>query len=96
MNNKKEVKKFAACIIIGLLIGIVIVQRTKIIQFENDERQNIAEEIALEKCPFCNGKAVIQPVQDSFYIECEKCELHTDFFKSKEKLIRYWNNRNGD
>ena len=97
--NKKKI------IVLGLIVGVFIIsifiQRNKIIsleekviQLENEQKENIASEITLENCPFCDGHPILQPVNQSFYIECEGCKLETNYFGSKYELIQYWNNRN--
>lgn len=60
---------------------------------ENEElkRNYVVETEELVPCYLCGGNAKIKPVNESFYIECEDCDLTTDFFKSKADLIRYWN-----
>ena len=78
--------------IIGFLLGITIIQRLKIINLESNNKEDI--EITLENCPICEGHPILQQVNQSFYIECEDCELRTNYFDSKYELIKYWNNRN--
>lgn len=92
--NKRRVKIFIVFFIIGYLLGIVIIQRFKIVELkQNQENINENVEVVLEECPFCDGSANIQPVNDSFYIECDDCELHTDYFDSESELVNYWNSR---
>ena len=97
--NKKKI------IVLGLIVVVFIIsifiQRNKIIsleekvvQLENEQKENIASEIMLENCPFCDGHPILQPVNQRFYIECESCEMRTDYFDSKYELVQYWNNRN--
>ena len=93
MNNK-HIKISVICFIIGFLLCTSIIQRAKIIQLETDNKENIETEFILENCPFCDGIAIIQQVNNSFYIECEECELHTNYYGSKKELVKYWNNRN--
>lgn len=99
---KKFLEPILTCIIILLLCWRIISQKYEIdyqkteiikLELENEQLKN-NEDIELECCPLCGGNVVMQPVNDSFYIECEECELHTDFFNSKNDLINYWNNRN--
>ena len=52
------------------------------------QESEITEE--LQPCYICGSTVKIQPVNESFYIECENCGLETRFFKSKSELIKYW------
>ena len=86
----KAYKQIIIFIIILLLTIITIGQRGKIIKLENEQKV----EIQLEICPLCDSNNIsINPVNDSFYIKCKKCDLQTDYFASKNNLIEYWNNR---
>lgn len=58
---------------------------------ENDKLRAQMECDILNNCPLCGGEAEIQLVIDNYYIECNNCGLHTDYFKSKDELIKYWN-----
>lgn len=95
MNNK-YINKFILYSIIVFLVMLTMIQRNKIVQLENEKKENIASEITLENCPFCDGEATIKQVNDSYYIKCEDCKLETNYFDSKYELVQYWNNRNGD
>lgn len=103
--NKKKILCISIfmglALVIGILVSLTFIQKNQIIQLEdnvvqleNEKKENMASEVVLENCPFCRGKAILQPINTSFYIECEDCELHTDYFDSKYELIQYWNNRN--
>lgn len=64
---------------------------------ENEElREKTSTEVIveLEPCYLCGETVKIQPVNESFYIECESCGLETTFFKSKSELVSYWNKDN--
>ena len=98
MNNKKFI---VLVLIFGVFIPSIFIQRNKIvsleeevIQLENEQKENIASEITLENCSLCEGHPILQPVNQSFYIECKDCKLRTNYFDSKYELIKYWNNRN--
>lgn len=52
---------------------------------------NSDETADLVPCYLCGGTVKIQPVKNSFYIECVSCNLTTGYFKSKSELIKYWN-----
>lgn len=46
----------------------------------------------LNSCPICGGDAIMKQVyDDNFYIRCESCSLHTDYFNSRSELAKYWN-----
>lgn len=49
--------------------------------------------IELEECPLCDGNAELNPVNDSYYIECKKCGLQTAYYESLDMLVNYWNDR---
>lgn len=49
------------------------------------------DETELNPCSLCGGQVKLNPVNDSFYIECLDCELETGYYKSKADLIKYWN-----
>lgn len=82
-------------IIFGLFLCSIIkinqLKRENILLKETYSERCDEEKIELVPCYLCNGVVKIQSVNDSFYIECEKCELRTDFYNSKRDLITYWN-----
>lgn len=59
--------------------------------------QLVSDEIELNPCPMCGKDVELQPINDSFYIECEYgigndgCGLHTGYYDSKMELISLWN-----
>ena len=81
-------KKYIPIIIVVISI-FIISQQLKIVQLKNNQ----SIEIQLQECPLCGYKVDIKPVNDSFYIECKKCGIHTRYFYSKDNLIKYWNTR---
>ena len=89
--NNKFIKILIILFIVGFLLGIIIIQRNKIVQLKSNNETNIDE--TLYNCPFCNSNVIIQPINKDFYIKCENCGLRTTFFNSKKELIKYWNNR---
>lgn len=98
---KKNTKNFLiGCVICSICVCLLCIagSQAKIKQLQRNisemEKELGHEEIPLLPCPFCGGNAIIQPVQDSFYIECDGCEMRTDYLKSKADLIDYWNMRN--
>lgn len=94
---KKELNVIACSIIFVILwficLGLIIFTLTKVNRLEN-ERDPVTIEydqnITSFDCPFCQGKAVVYPIKNDWYIECDNCGIHTDFFDSKEELISYW------
>ena len=95
---KKRLLSVALVVVMAVcLVLLIVVTKTnlenKALRAENSElKQNYeAETEELAPCYLCGGNAKIQPVDDSFYIECESCDLQTDYFDSKSALIRYWN-----
>lgn len=94
-NNKINIIFAMLIIVFGLfLCSIIKIHQLKqeniLLKKTYSEIYN-EEKIELVPCYLCDGTVKIQPVNDSFYIECEKCELRTDFYKSKIDLITYWN-----
>ena len=55
------------------------------------------EEQTLDPCPMCGHEVKLNPINDSFYIECDYflgesgCGLTTGYYKSKNELIEKWN-----
>ena len=45
----------------------------------------------LNLCPLCGSDVKILTVDDSYYIKCPNCNLHTKYFDYKSKLVEYWN-----
>jgi hypothetical protein len=50
---------------------------------------------ALEACPFCCGEAnlELQPMLDTWFVECGKCSTASDLYRLREDAIRLWNTR---
>ena len=54
----------------------------------------------LEKCPFCKSSAThlmthsygIHDEEVEYYIVCNKCEIESPTFETKQEAIDYWNN----
>ena len=53
----------------------------------------VQDTVELEECPLCDGTAELNPVNDSYYIECKKCGLQTAYYGSLDMLVNYWNDR---
>ena len=53
----------------------------------------------LKKCPFCNGDAVVPHVfemsngNESYFVECMNCGVHTKRFSSEQEAVDFWNKR---
>ena len=92
-------------IICGFLIFIIVFlitcisglrERADNLQIQLDKCVEI-EEPSLKPCPICGHKVKLNPVNDSFYIECkvymgnDGCGLKTGYYKSKNELIKQWN-----
>lgn len=71
--------------------------RANDLQMQLDQCTEI-EELNLHPCPVCGNDVKLNPVNDSFYIKCDNflwgdgCGLQTGYYKSKNKLIKQWNN----
>ena len=106
MDNKLKVRLWRA--ICGFLIFIVVFlvtcifglrERADNLQTQLDQCIEIEEENLLP-CPICGHEVKLNPINESFYIECEKwigsdgCGLRTGYYKSKNELIEKWNNMN--
>lgn len=106
MDNKLKVRILRA--ICGFLIFIVVFlvtcifglrERADNLQTQLDQCVEI-EEQNLKPCPICGHEVKLNPVNDSFYIECDNflgengCGLTTGYYKSKNELIEQWNNMN--
>lgn len=79
-----------AIVILSVLYGLTEIQSRQL----EKRIDGLTRTDILEPCPLCSGNAIVQPVNDSFYIQCEDCKLKTTYFHSKEELVEYWNTRN--
>ena len=106
MDSKTKIKIWqGVCGILVFLVVFFIVcifglrQRANSLQTQLDQCVEIEEE-SLLPCPICGHEVELNPINDSFYIECEKwmdsdgCGLITGYYKSKNELIEKWNNMN--
>lgn len=86
-------------IIIILTIGVLILGILLIVQDQEIKAYETSfiflanqEEIELNNCPMCDSdKITINPVNNSFYIECDNCHMRTSYNESLIGLIKYWN-----
>lgn len=86
-----------ACLILSIFLIKLNVQNETLkgdintLIFEVERLRQAEETQELAPCYLCGGNAKIKPINDSFYIRCEDCDLQTDFFDSKSELVNYWN-----
>lgn len=97
-NNKSKICVICFCVIIFLLLFALNHVNNKNQKLEDElqyYRDNqTAEEIILPlPCPICGSDVSLLPVNNSFYIKCNKCKLQTGYFDSKKEILEYWNNR---
>lgn len=103
MDNKFKNKIWQkTCAILTFLVVFLIAcifglrERTDNLQKQLDQCVGI-ENQNLKSCPICGHEVKLNPINDSFYIECEKwmgndgCGLTTGYYKSKNELIKQWN-----
>lgn len=95
--KKRLLSVALAVVMVVCLVLLIVVMKTelenKALRAENTELKQSyeLETEELAPCYLCGGNVKIQPVNDTFYIECEDCDLQTDYFDPKSDLIRYWN-----
>jgi hypothetical protein len=96
-------------LIIGFILGCIVICITITIfhnpgvkESESQEVEqkyptiivNSLEEIELKECPLCKSKEVkLNPVNDSYLIKCNTCNLETNYYSDLGELVHYWNNR---
>lgn len=95
---KKQLLSVVLAVVMAVcFVLLIVVMKTELeneaLRVENSEikQRHSVETEELVPCYLCGGKAKIQPVNERFYIECEDCDLKTDYFGSRADLIRYWN-----
>ena len=103
MDNKLKNKLWKIiCVVLVFIIVFLIVcivgLRKRADDLQLDQCVEV-EEQALNPCPICGHKVKLNPINDSFYIECENfgedgCGLTTGYYKSKNELIEQWNGMN--
>jgi Lar family restriction alleviation protein len=51
----------------------------------------------LKPCPFCGGDAKLiqgfEPLDDSFFVDCQKCEMSGQIVSTRDAAIDAWNRR---
>ena len=103
MDNKLK-NKILKAICVGLifltifLIVCIFGLRKRADNLQTQLEQCVeVEEQALDPCPICGNEVKLNPINDSFYIECDDflgengCGLTTGYYKSKNELIEKWN-----
>lgn len=90
------------CTVLVFLVMFLIVcivglrKRADDLQIQLEQCVEI-EEQTLKPCPMCGHDVKLNPINDSFYIECDNsigengCGLKTGYYKSKNELIEQWN-----
>lgn len=71
---------------------------------EQEEKTELFESV-LKPCPLCGHEVKLIPIDEDFYIECERynfedhddhgCGLKTGYYKNKDELIKMWNAMEG-
>ena len=91
------------CVLIALLVFLCaeVVKNdkleTQIRELESENKELITQLDQLDdteplaSCQYCGSEVKLNPINDSWYIECANCGLHTTYFSDKHELIRYWN-----
>ena len=101
---KNNIWKTICVILVFITIFLVVCivglrKRADDLQTQLDQCVKI-EEQSLNPCPICGHEVKLNPINDSFYIECgdflgeNGCGLKTGYYKSKNELIEQWNGMN--
>ncbi len=104
-----EMLPYFMSIILSIILIITGVNYLKVkddmkkLQAEYDELQTLYDECKtqnysedLDPCPICGASVKLFPINESFYICCENCNLRTDYFDSRKDLIDYWNKKHNE
>ena len=94
-RNRNPPKKFSLLMLIAsILITILLTFVTTTIVYDYMIKDVVVISPGyLEDCPLCGHEPELQPVNDSYYIECKFCGLKTKYYGSLQFLVNYWNNR---
>lgn len=84
-------KKRLLSVALAVVMAVCLMLLACVFNLKRENSNLKTDGIELNRCYLCGGKVEIYPVNDSFYIKCEDCDLQTDYFDSKSDLIRYWN-----
>ena len=85
---------FATIFLVVCILGLR--KRADNLQIQLEQCVEV-EEQTLNPCPICGHEVKLNPINDSFYIECDDflgengCGLTTGYYKSKNELIEKWN-----
>lgn len=106
MDKKLKNKLWKTICVVLVFITIFLVvcivglrKRADNLQIQLEQCAELEEE-NLIPCPMCGHKVKLNPINDSFYIECGNflgeggCGLKTGYYKSKNELIEQWNGMN--
>lgn len=53
----------------------------------------LVNDVNLEKCPFCGGKAKIHLYLSKYYANCKKCKTFSAPYDTPEQAAAAWNTR---
>lgn len=53
----------------------------------------LVNDVKLEKCPFCGGKAKIHLYLSKYYANCKKCKTYSAPYDTPEEAAAAWNTR---
>lgn len=53
----------------------------------------LVNDVKLEKCPFCGGKAKIHLYLSKYYANCKKCKTFSAPYDTVEQAAAAWNTR---
>lgn len=53
----------------------------------------LVNDVKLEKCPFCGGKAKIHLYLSKYYANCKKCKTFSAPYDTAEQAAAAWNTR---
>lgn len=103
-DNKKFYQILGVICIIEFMVCIIVSQfsyisdlKKEIVSLQSELNEYRYEEVELNNCPVCGKEVKLKPINDRFYIECERwngndgCGLTTGYYDSKAKLIKEWN-----
>lgn len=109
MDNKIKNKLWKIICVVLVFITIFLIicivglrKRADNLQIQLEQCVEVEENLEenLIPCPMCGHEVKLNPINDSFYIECDKfsgedgCGLTTGYYKSKKELIEQWNRMN--
>ena len=98
---KSKIWKTVCVVFVFVIIFLVVCiiglrKRADNLQIQLEQCVELEEE-NLIPCPICGHEVKLNPINDSFYIECDDflgergCGLRTGYYESKKELIEKWN-----